>query len=278
MVENGNTSSIEWHRPWLVPVRDLALSLLSQQDWFAAINEEAQQHKLHNASGQPIQFVHQHTLPAGVAYEAHIYATGAVPTRDNLHDFFNALIWLRFPQIKRTLNKLQALELQRTQALQSNGMRGDQRDAATLFDENAVLLVCSEPSLAEALRLHEWEDIFLRRRDIFLKNCEVVLFGHALLEKLVHPYKAITAHAWVVNVEPGWHILSASERFTWLDASIAKQLELGFNAKNFTPLPVLGVPGWWPEQDAFFYADRTVFRPAKKLFHDQAAQVRASTT
>ncbi|HBZ06685.1 MAG TPA: DUF3025 domain-containing protein, partial [Massilia sp.] len=32
---------------------------------------------------------------------------------------------------------------------------------------------------------------------------------------------------------------------------------------SFTPLPVLGVPGWWPEQDAAFYADTSVFRPKR---------------
>ncbi len=34
-------------------------------------------------------------------------------------------------------------------------------------------------------------------------------------------------------------------------------------AKPFTPLPVLGVPGWWPANDATgFYDDAAVFRPA----------------
>jgi Protein of unknown function (DUF3025) len=38
--------------------------------------------------------------------------------------------------------------------------------------------------------------------------------------------------------------------------------ELG--AKPFTPLPVLGVPGWWPaNEDPAFYADVGVFRPKR---------------
>lgn len=266
MDEIGFANRIEWHRPWLKSIRDLALPLLSQHDWLTAVNEAAQRYALTNAEGSPIRFVQQQTLPAGVAYEAHIYATGAVPTRDNLHDFFNALIWLRFPQTKRTLNKLQAMELQRMQALNSNGVRGGQRDAATLFDENAALLVCSDSSLVEALRRHEWDEVFLRNRDNFIKNSEVILFGHALLEKLVRPYKAITAHAWVVIVEPDWHRLTSSRQLAWLDALLAEQLALGFTAKNFTPLPVLGVPGWWSGQDADFYGDRAVFRPARKFF------------
>ena len=34
--------------------------------------------------------------------------------------------------------------------------------------------------------------------------------------------------------------------------------------KPFTPLPVLGVPGWWPANEATgFYADAQVFRPLR---------------
>ena len=37
--------------------------------------------------------------------------------------------------------------------------------------------------------------------------------------------------------------------------------------KPFTPLPVLGVPGWWPaNQDPAFYDDATVFRPPRSAF------------
>ena len=35
-------------------------------------------------------------------------------------------------------------------------------------------------------------------------------------------------------------------------------------AKPFLPLPVLGIPGWWPaNEDPTFYADMSVFRPAR---------------
>jgi hypothetical protein len=29
-------------------------------------------------------------------------------------------------------------------------------------------------------------------------------------------------------------------------------------------MPVLGIPGWWPQQDEEFYDDATVFRPKRK--------------
>ncbi|MFW9622167.1 MAG: DUF3025 domain-containing protein, partial [Macromonas sp.] len=49
------------------------------------------------------------------------------------------------------------------------------------------------------------------------------------------------------------------------DAWLAQQLAPDWLArKPFTPLPVLGVPGWWPANaDPTFYADAQVFRPLR---------------
>jgi hypothetical protein len=49
-----------------------------------------------------------------------------------------------------------------------------------------------------------------------------------------------------------------------LDAALAEAFTADRLAgKPFTPLPVLGVPGWWPENQNFsFYDDSLVFRPA----------------
>ena len=34
---------------------------------------------------------------------------------------------------------------------------------------------------------------------------------------------------------------------------------------DFTPLPVLGLPGWCEDQDDDFYNDAAVFRPKRKV-------------
>jgi hypothetical protein len=59
------------------------------------------------------RFVSQAELPDGMAYEQFIFDTGSVPTREGLHDFFNGLVWKRFPATKRLLNRLQAAEIRR---------------------------------------------------------------------------------------------------------------------------------------------------------------------
>jgi hypothetical protein len=55
------------------------------------------------------------------------------------------------------------------------------------------------------------------------------------------------------------------EKRAWIDSTIANQLIHGLTTSDFTPLPVLGVPGWWAHQDHVFYDDVTVFRPKRKM-------------
>ena len=80
--------------------------------------------------------------------------------------------------------------------------RGPARDAATIFDENAALLVVRDTgaghALVEDLRAHRWHEVLHARRGRFDADAEVWLFGHALMEKLVAPRKAITAHTRVL--------------------------------------------------------------------------------
>jgi len=257
-------AEIDWRRPWLSRIRDTAQPILQAGNWREAVNLAAQTAGLRNHRGVPVRFVTQSSLPDGMAYEAFISASGGVPTRDNLHDFFNALVWLTFPNIKVRLNALQAAEIARGPGQDVAGGRGKVRDAATLFDENAALLVTRDPSLLEALRSHSWREALLERRDTFWRDCDICLFGHALMEKLARPYKSITAHAWPVLADRAFFALPPAGRTAFLDAAISTQLENGLTSADFTPLPVLGVPGWWEGQDASFYADTSVFRPKRQ--------------
>jgi hypothetical protein len=89
------------------------------------------------------------------------------------------------------------------------------------------------------------------------QEAHLLLFGHALLEKLVQPRKAITAHVYRAPKQ----CQTAAE----LDAWLAQDLNADkLAAKPFAHLPVLGVPHWWPaNEDPIFYADRGVFRPPR---------------
>lgn len=260
-------AEIDWGRPWYDTVRP-AFERLEAGPFIAAFNANAARRGLVNHRGQPIRFVPQDALPPDTAYEAFIGATGQVPTRENLHDFFNGLVWQTFPRIKRELNALQAAQIAAAGVGKS---RGPARDAATIFDENAALLLVRDDAdghaLVAALREHRWVEALWTRRDRFAPGAgaEAWLFGHALMEKLVAPRKAITAHTRIVFAPAAVFALSWDGRRDWIDAAVARVLaEEGLANAAFTPLQALGVPGWWPGQDEAFYRDETVFRPTRR--------------
>lgn len=239
--------SPEWCKPWFAPV---AANGRAVQVHLSAGHPLPQ--ALSALPACPVRFVPQTDLPAGTAYEQFIFDSGRVPTRENLHDFFNGLCWLRFPQTKQRLNQLQAAEIA---AAGVREVRGPVRDALTLFDENAALLQAPEP-LWNALIGRDWHRLFVTLRPLWAQ-ARLVLFGHALLEKLVTPYKSITAHVLREPVP-----MALGDDITAWDAWLAQALSAPvLAAKPFTPLPVLGVPGWWPANEAAgFYADASVFR------------------
>jgi hypothetical protein len=257
--------AIDWSRPWYESIRTAAGRLSADAHFRDDFNRQAAALGLRNHQDLPLSFVPQESLPDGAAYEAFIGATGGVPTRDNLHDFFNGLVWLSFPRIKVQLNALQAAQI----ALDGVGKsRGPARDGATIFDENAALLVVRDCTaghmLTEALRGHQWHAAFVGQRASFGPDAQVWLFGHALMEKLVAPRKAITAHTRVVVAGDDFFTLNHDARRTWLDVTVAGELaNHGLSTAGFTPMQVLGVPGWWPGQDDDFYNDATVFRPKR---------------
>ncbi|HWW99187.1 DUF3025 domain-containing protein [Collimonas sp.] len=262
-------TTIDWSQPWLQPLQQLGRRLSAAAGWRQVLNAAAEERAIRNYLGLPLSFVAQAELPAATAYEAFIGSSGKVPTRDNLHDFLNALIWLSFPAIKARLNALQAAELAKAGTPSgSSKPRGAARDAATIFDENAALLLVHDnaegQALVAALRNHQWSEVFVAQRQLFGRDAEVWLFGHALLEKLVRPYKAITAHTLVVAAPESYFALGEDARRGWIDDRVAADLaQHGSLVGRLTPLPVLGVPGWCQGQDSDFYADRAVFRPKR---------------
>jgi len=257
---------IDWAQPWYDAVRPAFERAAPANDNFIdAFNAAAAGCDLRNHVGLPLRFVAQEALPDGMAYEAFISATGNVPTRDNLHDFFNALVWQSYPQVKRALNALQAAQIAQDGVGKS---RGPARDAATILDENGALLVVRDDAagraLVDDLRAHRWLQALYEKRALFGRDAEVWLFGHALMEKLVAPRKAITAHVRVLFAGADYFALAPDTRLAWLDRTLAATLaHEGLHAAGVTPLQVLGVPGWWPGQRKEFYMDTTVFRPKR---------------
>lgn len=244
-------AAIDWTAPWLQAWRArgqlLAEAVAHGLPCAQALNALAEQ-----LPTCPVRFVPQSALPPGQAYEAFIFETRQVPTREGLHDFFNGLCWLHFPHTKLRLNQLQAAQIAHRGVA---AVRGPERDALTVFDENAALLHAPDV-VWEALVRKDWQALFGPLRPVW-KEARLQLFGHALLEKLVQPRAAITAHVYRVHAPATAH----SDWDSWLAADLQAD---ALASKPFAHLPVLGVPGWWPANECpGFYADASVFRPPR---------------
>ena len=249
---NCSSLHIDWQVPWLQDLRATGQAVLLREAGGASVAQALNADAAVASTG--VRFVPQAALPAGEPYERHIFQTGTVPTRDNLHDFFNGLVWQQFPHTKRRLNELQA------RAIAADGVqavRGPLRDALTVFDENGAVLR-APPALWEALRARDWQRLFIDLRPLW-GHARLVVFGHALLEKLVIPRKPMVAHVYQAPV--------AIKSIAILDAWLAQEIQpQPWSAKPFNPLPVLGVPGWWPPNETpDFYADTQVFRQPRAV-------------
>jgi hypothetical protein len=248
--------AIEWSAPWLADWRavgqPLAQRIASGMPQHEALNTH-DTHDTHNTPNMmPVRFVAQTDLPAHQAYEAFIFENRCVPTREGLHDFFNALCWMHFPLTKLRLNALQGQAIVQTGV---GAVRGALRDAATVFDENAALLQAPDV-LWQALAERRWQDAFVTLRPAW-RQARWLIFGHAALEKLVQPYKSITLHIW--RVPEGLRGLED------IDAWLAQDLQIDkLASKPFCPMPALGVPGWWlPNEAPDFNDDSSVFRAVR---------------
>ncbi len=238
--------AIDWSQAWFAPWRDpgqrLAGRIAAGIPLHDALNRE---------SGAPLRFVPQEALPAGQPYERFVRDSGTCPVRPGLHDFFNGLVWMRLPRSKAALNRLQVAEIDSRGV---GGVRGPVRDAITLFDENGALLD-APPALWDALVAREWRRLFVDLRPLWAQ-ARVLVVGHALLEKLLQPRKELTAHVWRLQCPLG----SMTEVDSWLAGQIAPGR---LADKPFTPLPLLGVPGWSASNQNFsFYDDSFIFRSA----------------
>ena len=225
--------TIDWAAPWFEPWRGIGEPVLR------ACRMLPVHDALNSAGACPVRFVAESRLPPGEPYESFIFRTHTCPTRGNVHDFFNGLAWLKFSSEKFALNALQAGEIEGTGI---SGARGPVRDAITVFDENGAFLD-APAALWDALLARDWRRLFVERRELWIE-ARIVVFGHALLEKLLAPRKDLTAHVWC-----------GPRDFT------AAQLA----SKPFTPLPLAGIPGWCAgNADFSFYDDLRVFRPARR--------------
>jgi len=196
-------------------------------------------------------------LADGQHYEQRIAERGEIATRENnWHDLFNALVWLRHPALKRTLNARQMAEI----AHMGTKQRSRAQYALTHFDEAGVVVALRDPALLALWDVHDWHGLFWRERAAWLDGrIQVELFGHALLEHALTPGQLLVGKALVVTG-------SSASPMAAID-SCARAVHGGevlCDPLELRPLPLAGVPGWHPdnEREAFCH-EAACFRPMR---------------
>lgn len=214
-------------------------------------------------SGKPIAFLPQdeHFDFAGRAYETVIYQTGQVPSRiDSWHDTFGALIWCLFPKTKALINQLHQQDIEQF----GQKERTKTRNAITLLDECGVILPYCDESFVTQLRNHQWKEGLFERKNEWKTAIDAFNFGHANYEMLTQAYIGLTGKALFVAVDKPFFTLPLAKQYQHLDELLFNNITQHQWLKDnrlLSPLPLLGLPGWWPEnENASFYDNKQYFR------------------
>ena len=228
----------------------------------AWLNQHAQARALHNANQHQIAFISQAAPLKALAYEQQIFTTGHIPSRtQSWHDWFNALSWLTFPRCKAALNTRHA------SAGDHLTHRGRERDALTLFDEAGAIVLYAHPPLAAALQSHRWSEVWAHPPHATASTLRYLLFGHGALEQGLQPFIGWTAKAWFIEIDVDLLHAPWAQLIPWLDAHLAEAITHRRHLnhpRDLSPLPLLGIPGWHPQQTAEFYANTDYFRPKRR--------------
>jgi Protein of unknown function (DUF3025) len=220
-----------------------------------------------NARGMPMCLVGERTEEP---YETRLYLRGEMHVRGAVwHDLFNVLAWLAYPKTKAALNARHHEEETGCGPTASDrGRRTRVQDALTVFDEHGVIVAAADPELLEMIRAFEWKRLFWTERARFLEHLRVFVIGHALCEKLLAPYVGLTAHAVLLSLDADVLRSALPDALAQIDARVAERVRSGpaFDSpRNLSPLPVLGVPGWFRGNALeAFYDDAAYFRSGRR--------------
>ena len=246
---------MKFDHPAFAPYQSLidALGLARALPPLDALNALAAARGITQARGLPLRFFAPHGRLSARNYETHILRTGEVPTRaDTWHDVLNALVWLRFPRFKAVLNAAHGEAI----PAETGATRGRRRDALTVLDESGVWVISRDPALPALLAERAWQALFWEARSRVETEMRFVVVGHALLEKVLAPYPAMTGKCLTLMTES-------------LDPDAADELSAVALAeidspRQLAPLPIQGIPGWdATNANAAYYANQEIFRPVR---------------
>jgi hypothetical protein len=207
----------------------------------------------------------------GLHYEQRIAERNVLATREcNPHDLFNALIWLRHPQLKWALNARQVADI----SVVGPKQRTRGQCAMTHFDEAGAIVWFCDPDLLAAWDAHDWSGLFLRERTAWGRRIAITVFGHALIERQFAGDEVLsTAKVIAVQVAEDdivsrcfgdSSIIACWERAEAALALAIREGRLLVDPQEMRPLPLAGIPGWHPGNDVeAFFREAPCFRPLR---------------
>lgn len=224
------------------------------------LNQLAQDnyHVSHTAKTYQVYFEpQQYDLP----YEENVFKHRKVYTRlDSWHDFFNDITWILWPKTKWAIvNAIlsQSLEQKKTKN------RTPKQSFLAQFDECGMLIVTTKSSLVYDVQQHNWTDLFFHKRAQH-SWFESIVFGHGLMEKALEPYIGMTGKAMMIVVNPQYFYLSSALRLKFLDHIVSELISASYcpqSAKALQPFPMLGMPGWYQQNERKeFFEQKNYFR------------------
>jgi len=207
-------------------------------------------------------------------YAPRIYLRGEIQTRtENWHDFFQIISWLLFPVSKAAINaRHYHAAKHRNATVNTPGRRSPIENLLSLFDECGAIIISSAPDLLRNIEDFQWKDLFWHQRSRLQKELSCIVFGHAFNEKLIKPYIGMTANSLLLAVNERWMQLPQGELLRRIDEKLAGYF---MDASRFTtphdltPFPVLGLPGWHPDNNQEdFYDNTEYFRAQRRRISD----------
>ena len=198
----------------------------------------------------------QRLLDDGWHYEARIGECGVIATRpQNWHDLFNAAVWCRYPILKSAINARQCEHI----AAMGPSVRNRAQYALTQFDEAGAIVRVRDPALLALWDRHDWTALFHEHAEAW-RNGDIRIsaaIGHALLEHALVPDLFLVGKCLVVQGDADDDACVETVARAVVEGRVLNDpLEL-------RPLPLAGVPGWYPVQDAEFFATAACFQPAR---------------
>ena len=263
-----------WNTDWLnrsdmfAPLRAVGARLPGigwpNPDLLTALADDAG--RVVNAQGLRMRFVPQAPKSEDFqeGFEPRTFLKGEVQIRPlDWHDLFNALVWMTFPTTKAVINARHYESL----SAGETGNRPATRDALTLFDEEGVVILSGDAGLLDLVREFRWKELFWNRREQVRKQMRFFLFGHALYHKALDPFVGMTGKGVLLGVPNGFAELPLNSQIAEADRLLAAHVwdrNRMSHGREFSPLPVLGVPGWWGgNEEEGFYENTAHFRPGR---------------